>query len=85
MPDPAECPTCRRGCGCGPTDPGCGHYGCWGRDRTPPTCPGAAAEEARHLAALRAQRAADARTLNRRAQHAAAFRGALHAIRASRP
>ena len=52
------CTTCHRGCGCSLTDPGCGHYGCFGRwaDRS---CLGAAAEETRYAAALREARARD--------------------------
>lgn len=39
--DLTPCAVCVRGCDCTQTDPGCEHYGCWGRDRTPATCPGA--------------------------------------------
>jgi hypothetical protein len=65
--EPMPCPICRRGCGCTHTDPGCGHYGCYGRnaDRS---CPGVPAEEARYAEALRVQRLRDAATISRRAR-----------------
>lgn len=48
------CATCRSGCSCLPTDPGCGHYGCWGRG--PRDCAGADAEQRRYETLLAQQR-----------------------------
>lgn len=61
------CTTCHRGCGCALTDPGCEHYGCYGRFADG-LCPGAAAEEQRYADALRIKREHDARDAARRAR-----------------
>jgi hypothetical protein len=66
------CQTCRRGCGCTHTDPGCGHYGCYGRG--PRDCPGADAEERRYAAILARQRRDRAAQRLRRSRMAATFR-----------
>jgi hypothetical protein len=71
----STCDVCAHGCDCPPDGPGCGHYGCFGR--APRTCPGVEAEEARYRAALAAKRAADARTLTRRARLGASYRGVV--------
>jgi hypothetical protein len=79
LPTPPACDICLRGCSCPLTGPGCGHYGCWGR--APLTCPAAAAAEATHAAAAAVRRALAARTVSRRARHAAALRDSLTAAR----
>lgn len=79
---PSTCPVCAHGCGCPPEGPGCGHYGCYGQ--APHTCPGVEVEEARYAAACAARRAADARTLNRRARLAAAYRAVVLSTLAAR-
>jgi hypothetical protein len=65
------CPTCRRGCGCTHTDPGCGHYGCYGRG--PTDCPGVAAEERRYAALLAARNRARRRQWVTRSRASARF------------
>jgi hypothetical protein len=66
------CPICRRGCGCSPAEPGCGHYGCFGRDR-PADCPGVAAEERRYAALLAARARARRRQWVARSRVSARF------------
>lgn len=48
------CPTCRSGCCCIATDPGCGHFGCLGSG--PTDCTGVLAEQDRWNALLAARR-----------------------------
>lgn len=48
------CSTCRSGCGCPMTGPGCGHYGCYGSG--PHDCPGAEAEARRYQALMALRR-----------------------------
>ena len=53
-PDPARtCAVCRRGCYCTHVDPGCGHYGCYGRGSV--DCPGAGTERERQRQMYRAR------------------------------
>jgi hypothetical protein len=68
------CATCRSGCGCPLTGPGCGHYGCYGRG--PTDCPGAEAEQRRYDALLD-QRRRDARAIRLRRVRLAATYAAL--------
>jgi hypothetical protein len=68
------CPSCRRGCDCTHTDPGCGHYGCYGRG--PIDCPGVEAEERRYAALLAQRRRAQRRQWLTRASTAARFAAA---------
>lgn len=66
------CTTCRSGCACTPTEPGCGHYGCYGQG--PRDCPGAAAEELRYHVVLARQRRDRAAQRIRRTRLASSFR-----------
>lgn len=60
-----RCHTCQHGCNCQPTDQGCGHYGCWGRNaRLQPACEGAAHERS-HEQRMYAQRRAALATRDR--------------------
>lgn len=67
VPALIPCPACRRGCGCQPGDPGCGHYGCWGQAPTS-DCPGAGYEMARYDADRRRSEQAERARRARRAR-----------------
>jgi hypothetical protein len=56
-PQTITCGHCAAGaCRCALTEPGCGHYGCWGRKRGVTPCPSRAAAQRAHDAELRAKR-----------------------------
>lgn len=73
------CTTCRSGCHCSMTDPGCGHYGCYGRG--PRDCPGADAEHRRYVVILAQQRRDHVQQRARRRQLAASYQSAAMTYR----